>query len=60
MFCLLPRSALGRLQEEWQKGQRSPLRALLRLDARACRCALDDPRLANLNTPQLLSQITAG
>ncbi len=60
MFCLLPRSALGRLQEEWQKGQRSPLRALLRLDARACRCALDDPRLANLNTPQLLSQTTAG
>ena len=60
MFCLLPRSALGRLQEEWQKGERSPLRALLRLDARACRCALDDPRLANLNTPQLLSQTTPG
>ena len=36
------------------------LRALLRLGARACHCALDDPRLANLNTPQLLSQTTAG
>lgn len=60
MLCLLPISALGRLQEEWQKGERSPLRALLRLDARPCCCAPDDPRLANLNTPQLLSQTTAG
>lgn len=60
MLCLLPISALGQLQEEWQKGERSPLRALLRLDARPCCCAPDDPRLANLNTPQLLSQTTAG
>lgn len=60
MFCLLPRTALGRLQAEWQKGERSPLRTLLRLDARACCCAVDDPRLANLNTPQLLSQTTTG
>lgn len=59
MFCLWPRSALKRLQEEWQRGERSALRTLLRLEARACCCAPDDPRLANLNTPQLLSQTTA-
>ncbi|SIR79450.1 molybdenum cofactor guanylyltransferase [Aquipseudomonas alcaligenes] len=60
MFGLWPRSALRRLQEEWKRGERSPLRTLLRLDARACCCAVDDPRLANLNTPQLLSQTTTG
>lgn len=57
MFCLLPKAALAALQQEWQRGERSPLRSLLRLDARPCCCATDDPRLANLNTPQLLSQM---
>lgn len=54
LLCLLPKSALGALQEEWRAGERSPLRALLRLGARACACAPGDPRLANLNTPGLL------
>lgn len=54
LFCLLPRALLQPLQLAWATGERSPLRALLRLDAQACTCATDDPRLANLNTPALL------
>lgn len=51
MFCLLPVSALGRLQEEWQKVNAAlcaPCCAWVRAPAAA---PLDDPRLANLNTP---------
>lgn len=60
MFCLLPKSALRRLQEAWQTGERSPLRAFLRLGARPCPRPPDDTRLANLNTPELLSRTAPG
>jgi molybdopterin-guanine dinucleotide biosynthesis protein A len=54
LFCMIPRTLLEPLQQAWQAGERSPLRALLQLDAQPCLCAADDPRLANLNTPELL------
>lgn len=54
LFCLLPRQLLGALDAAWAKGERSPQRLLRQLGARALDCASDDPRLANLNTPQLL------
>lgn len=55
LFSLLPRSLLQPLQQAWQAGERSPRRALLALAAQALDCAEDDPRLANLNTPELLA-----
>ncbi|MBC9251394.1 molybdenum cofactor guanylyltransferase MobA [Pseudomonas alcaligenes] len=55
LFCLLPRTLLAPLQQAWQAGERSPRRALLALGAQALDCPADDPRLANLNTPQLLA-----
>ncbi|MET1081026.1 MAG: molybdenum cofactor guanylyltransferase MobA [Pseudomonas sp.] len=54
LFSLIPRAALAGLRQAWQAGDRSPRHALLALGARALDCALDDPRLANLNTPELL------
>ncbi len=54
LFSLIPRSALKPLRPAWQAGERSPRQALLALGAQALDCALDDPRLANLNTPELL------
>ncbi|WP_394561911.1 molybdenum cofactor guanylyltransferase MobA [Aquipseudomonas alcaligenes] len=54
MFCSIPRTLLTPLQAAWQAGERSPLRALLPLDVRPWTCAEGDPRLANLNTPELL------
>ncbi|MDD0843208.1 molybdenum cofactor guanylyltransferase MobA [Pseudomonas sp. Gutcm_11s] len=54
MFSMIPRELLPSLQQLWQAGERSPLRALLQLGARPCPCAEDDPRLTNLNTPELL------
>lgn len=54
LFCMIPRSLQGALEQAWQDGERSPLRFLLAADAQMLGCAADDPRLANLNTPQAL------
>ena len=54
LFCVLPKSLREPLLECWNRGERSPLRALLALGAQAYPCAPDDPRLTNLNTPELL------
>ena len=55
LFCLIPRSLAGALELAWQAGERSPRRFLLAHDAIALDCAEEDPRLANLNTPELLA-----
>ena len=54
LFCMIPRALLAALQQLWQTGERSPLRALLQLGGQPCPCAPGDRRLANLNTPELL------
>lgn len=54
LFCIIPRSLQGALEQAWQAGERSPLRFLLAADAQMLGCAADDPRLANLNTPGAL------
>ncbi len=53
--CILPRSSLGRLESAWARGERSPRRWLHQQGAAILRCALDDPRLYNFNTPDFLS-----
>lgn len=55
LFSLLPTHLSAALEAAWQAGERSPQRALRQLGARPLDCAVDDPRLANLNTPELLA-----
>ncbi|SDH43417.1 molybdenum cofactor guanylyltransferase MobA [Pseudomonas panipatensis] len=54
LFCMLPRSLAAPLEAAWQRGERSPRHILLPLGAQAVPCEKDDPRLINLNTPELL------
>ncbi|SEI78695.1 molybdopterin-guanine dinucleotide biosynthesis protein A [Azotobacter beijerinckii] len=56
LFCLLPKSLEPALERAWQDGERSPRRVLLAHKATALQCPSEDPRLANLNTPQLLAE----
>ncbi|MDY7533279.1 molybdenum cofactor guanylyltransferase MobA [Pseudomonas sp. Bout1] len=55
MFSMIPKVLLAGLQQDWNDGERSLLRALLRHHPKALICAEDDPRLSNFNTPELLS-----
>jgi molybdopterin-guanine dinucleotide biosynthesis protein A len=54
LFSLLPSHLSAALEAAWQAGERSPQRVLRQLGAKPLDCAEDDPRLANLNTPELL------
>ena len=56
LFSLLPVNLLPALQEQWQAGQRSPLRALLQLQPVAVHVADDDRRLDNFNEPARLTE----
>ena len=56
MFSLIPKAFLPGLQQDWDVGERSLLRALLKRDSKALTCASDDPRLSNFNTPELLCE----
>ncbi len=57
LFSLIPLSLAPALEQAWQAGERSPQRWLRSLAVRPVDCPLNDPRLANLNTPALLAQI---
>ncbi|MBT8765154.1 molybdenum cofactor guanylyltransferase MobA [Metapseudomonas boanensis] len=59
LFSVLPRSLLPRIERAWQAGERSPQRVLRQLDPVAVYCPPNDPRLANLNTPELLDATQA-
>ncbi|MCW3148790.1 molybdenum cofactor guanylyltransferase MobA [Stutzerimonas stutzeri] len=56
LFCMIPLHLGGQLEAAWQAGDRSPLHVLLTLGARALDLPENDPRLANLNTPELLQR----
>ena len=56
LLCVIPTSLLSAFEKAWQAGQRSPGRVMRDLGAKALQCPEDDPRLANLNTPELLHQ----
>ena len=58
LLCCIPVSHAEVFERHWQQGQRSPRRTMAELGAVALQCDAGDPRLANLNTPQLLTQIT--
>ncbi|MBD8120927.1 MULTISPECIES: molybdenum cofactor guanylyltransferase MobA [Pseudomonas] len=59
LLCCIPTVHASVFEEHWRQGQRSPRRTLAALGAVALQCAADDRRLANLNTPDLLTGIKA-
>ncbi|NMX64143.1 molybdenum cofactor guanylyltransferase MobA [Pseudomonas sp. WS 5010] len=54
LLCVIPTRLRGDVERAWQAAERSPRQILLKLGAKALECAENDPRLANLNTPELL------
>ncbi|KIH84914.1 molybdenum cofactor guanylyltransferase MobA [Pseudomonas batumici] len=54
LLCVIPTALAGAFENAWTLGERSPRKVMLQLQAQALECLPDDPRLANLNTPQLL------
>ena len=59
LFSLIPVNLRDSIEQAWQAGERAPRHVLIRQGAIALECAVDDPRLANLNTPQLLQDSLA-
>lgn len=55
LLCVIPVSLGGDFERAWLNGERSPGRLMRQLGATALQCPDNDPRLANLNTPELLS-----
>lgn len=55
LLCVIPVALLPAFENAWNAGERSPGRVMRNLDAQALVCPDNDPRLANLNTPELLS-----
>lgn len=58
LFSLIPLALADALEQAWQAGERSPQRWLRALDPLTVECPAEDPRLANLNTPELLHSPT--
>jgi molybdenum cofactor guanylyltransferase len=55
LFSVIPRALDAGLEQAWQAGERSPQRWLRSLNPLTVECPLGDPRLANFNTPDLLT-----
>lgn len=58
LICIIPTTHAKVLEAAWQSGERSPGRAMQILTPIALQLPEGDPRLANLNTPELLTQVT--
>ena len=54
LLCVIPVALLPAFETAWNAGERSPGRVMRELGAKALQCPDNDPRLANLNTPDLL------
>jgi molybdopterin-guanine dinucleotide biosynthesis protein A len=55
LLCIIPVALSSAFESAWHAGERSPGRLMRTLGAQALQCPDNDPRLANLNTPELLS-----
>lgn len=55
LLCVIPVALSAAFEEAWNAGERSPGRVMRALGATALQCPDNDPRLANLNTPELLN-----
>ncbi|SEN07936.1 molybdopterin-guanine dinucleotide biosynthesis protein A [Pseudomonas sp. ok272] len=56
LLSVIPLRLAHAFEHAWHAGERSPGRIMRNLGAIALQCPENDPRLANLNTPELLSQ----
>ncbi|MCD7037948.1 MULTISPECIES: molybdenum cofactor guanylyltransferase MobA [Pseudomonas fluorescens group] len=54
LICIIPTRLRAAVEDAWHAGERSPRKIFLQLGGVGLECPADDPRLANLNTPQLL------
>ena len=54
LICLIPTHLHDAVERAWNAGERSPRKMLLQLGGVGLECPAGDPRLANLNTPELL------
>jgi molybdopterin-guanine dinucleotide biosynthesis protein A len=54
LFCIIPVSLASPIEAAWHAGERSNREILLALGARSLDLDENDPRLANLNSPDLL------
>ena len=54
LICIIPTHLRDAVERAWNAGERSPRKILLQLGGVGVECPADDPRLANLNTPELL------
>ncbi|MBY8950185.1 molybdenum cofactor guanylyltransferase MobA [Pseudomonas sp. SH10-3B] len=54
LICIIPTCLQAEVERAWHAGERSPRKILLQLGGVGLECPADDPRLANLNTPELL------
>jgi molybdopterin-guanine dinucleotide biosynthesis protein A len=57
LLCCIPTVHAPVFEQHWQQGQRSPRRTMAELGAVALQCDDGDPRLANLNTPDVLAAV---
>lgn len=55
LLCVIPVALLSAFEDAWNAGERSPGRVMRSLGATALQCPDNDPRLANLNTPEALA-----
>ncbi|TCD24215.1 molybdenum cofactor guanylyltransferase MobA [Pseudomonas sp. IC_126] len=56
LFCVIPVRLASAIEEAWRAGERSNRKILLSLQSRALELNENDLRLANLNSPELLSE----
>jgi molybdopterin-guanine dinucleotide biosynthesis protein A len=54
LLCIIPIALKSQVECAWDAGERSPRNIMLQLGGIALECPANDPRLANLNTPELL------
>ena len=54
LICIVPTGLRDAVDSAWHAGERSPRKLFLQLGGVGLECPADDPRLANLNTPELL------
>lgn len=54
LICVIPTGLQTAVEQAWDAGERSPRKLFLQLGGVGLECPADDPRLANLNTPELL------
>ena len=55
LLCVIPAALSPAFENAWNAGERSPGRVMRGLGAMALKCPGNDPRLANLNIPELLN-----